>query len=102
MVEPGAGLQHHLCKVLENARPDVLRNLLETMIHALMNAEADTHCGDDYGQRFEKRTRPRNRCRYRRLETRMGTLDLAIHKLSQGSYYPNGCWSRSDAVKEPS
>lgn len=88
MVEPSVKLQHHLCKALENARPDVLRNLLETMIHTLMNAEADALCGADYGQRSEERTNQRNGYRQRPLDTRMGTLDLAIPKLRQGSYYP--------------
>lgn len=88
MVESSVELQHHLCKALEMAQPDVLRSLLVTMIQTLMNAEADTLCGADYGQRSEGRTNQRNGYRQRPLDTRMGTLDLAIPKLRQGSYYP--------------
>jgi transposase-like protein len=88
MVESSVELQQHLCKALEIAQPDVLRSLLTTMIQTLMNAEADTLCGADYGQRSEERTNQRNGYRQRPLDTRMGTLDLAIPKLRQGSYYP--------------
>lgn len=88
MVESSVELQHQLCKALEIAQPDVLRSLLTTMIQTLMNAEADTLCGADYGQRSEERTNQRNGYRQRPLDTRMGTLDLAIPKLRQGSYYP--------------
>jgi putative transposase len=88
MVESSVELQHHLCKALEIAQPDVLRSLLATMIQTLMNAEADALCGANYGQRSEERTNQRNGYRQRPLDTRMGTLDLAIPKLRQGSYYP--------------
>jgi len=88
MVESSVELQQHLCKALDIAQPDVLRSLLTTMIQTLMNAEADTLCGADYGQRSEERTNQRNGYRQRPLDTRMGTLDLAIPKLRQGSYYP--------------
>ena len=78
-----------LAERLTTAHPDVLRELLSTFIHALMGAEADALCGAGYGQRSSERTNSRNGYRQRRFDTRAGTLDLAIPKLRQGSYFPD-------------
>ncbi len=53
-----------------------------------MGAEADTLCGAGYGERSEDRTNSRNGYRHRDFDTRAGTLDIAIPKLRQGSYFP--------------
>jgi putative transposase len=74
---------------LTTAHPDVLRELLATFIHTLMGAEADALCGAGYGQRSSDRTNSRNGYRHRDFATRAGTLDLAIPKLRQGSYFPD-------------
>lgn len=73
---------------LTEASPDLLRSLLSTFIEALMGAEADTLCGAGYGERSEDRTNSRNGYRHRDFDTRAGTLDIAIPKLRQGSYFP--------------
>ena len=54
-----------------------------------MGAEADALCGAGYGQRSTERTNQRNGYRHREFDTRAGTLDLAIPKLRQGSYFPD-------------
>jgi putative transposase len=77
-----------LVERLTTCHPDVLRELLATFIHALMGAEADAVCGAGYGQRSSERTNSRNGYRRREFDTRAGTLDLAIPKLRQGSYFP--------------
>lgn len=74
---------------LTSASPDVLRELLALFIHTLMGAEADALCGAGYGQRSSERTNSRNGYRHRRFDTRTGSLDLAIPKLRQGSYFPD-------------
>jgi putative transposase len=74
---------------LANAHPDVLRELLSTFIHTLMGAEADALCGAGYGERSGERTNRRNGYRHREFDTRTGTMDLAIPKLRQGSYFPD-------------
>jgi len=51
MAELSVDVGKHVCKVLEEAEPDVLRGLLSNMSHLLMNAEADAACGAGYGQR---------------------------------------------------
>jgi putative transposase len=67
----------------------VLRELLSTFIHTLMGAEADALCGAGYGERSGERTNHRNGYRHREFDTRTGSLDLAIPKLRQGSYFPD-------------
>ncbi|MGX4712378.1 IS256 family transposase [Rhodococcus ruber] len=74
---------------LTGASPDLLRELLTMFIHALMGAEADALCGADYGQRSDERVNVRNGYRHRDFDTRVGTLDVAIPKLRQGSYFPD-------------
>ncbi|MCW2689562.1 MAG: transposase [Mycobacterium sp.] len=78
-----------LAERLTTTHPDVLRELLATFIHTLMGAEADALCGAGYGQRSAERTNSRNGYRHRQFDTRTGSLDLAIPKLRQGSYFPD-------------
>src|SRR5712671_5607383 len=54
-----------------------------------MGAEAGALCGADYGQRSTERTNQRNGYRHREFDTRAGTIELAIPKLRQGSYFPD-------------
>ncbi len=74
---------------LTTCHPDVLRELLATFIHTLMGAEADALCGAGYGERSAERMNSRNGYRHRQFDTRAGSLDLAIPKLRQGSYFPD-------------
>src|SRR6195952_5226278 len=74
---------------LERAEPDLLRSMLTTFVDALMGAEADAICGAPYGTRSSERTNSRNGYRTREWDTRAGTLDVAIPKLREGSYYPD-------------
>lgn len=68
---------------------DVLRAMVKTFADALMSAEADAICGAPYGQRSEWRTNQRNGYRAREWDTRAGTVELAVPKLRQGSYFPD-------------
>jgi transposase-like protein len=70
------------------ASPDLLRAMVQTFAEALMGAEADGLCGAPYGQPSADRVNYRNGYRQRRWDTRAGTIDLAIPKLRQGSYFP--------------
>ncbi|WP_428834105.1 transposase, partial [Microbispora maris] len=69
--------------------PDLLRSMVKTMAEALMSAEADARCGAGYGERSSERTNSRNGYRKREWDTRAGTVELAIPKLRQGSYFPD-------------
>ena len=58
-------------------------------VQALMGAEADALCGAALGERSAGRVNQRNGYRPRRLDTRVGTLELAIPKLRAGSCFPD-------------
>lgn len=83
-----------LADQLASASPDLLRGLLSAFIAALMSAEADAVCGAGYGERSESRSNRRNGYRHRDFDTRAGTLDVAIPKLRQGSYFPDWLLAR--------
>ncbi|MEZ5187070.1 MAG: IS256 family transposase [Microbacterium sp.] len=76
-------------EALGDASPDLMRSLLQTMINALLSADADNVVGAEWGQRDpEHRVTQRNGYRHRPLDTRVGTVDVAIPKLRQGTYFP--------------
>ena len=72
---------------LEQASPDLLRQMLSTFINTLMSAEADAVCGAECGARSTERRNVRNGYRHRDFDTRAGTLDVAIPELRSGSYF---------------
>jgi putative transposase len=74
---------------LGSASPDLLRSMLTTFMNTLMSAEADAICGAPYGKTSPERTNVRNGYRHREFDTRAGTLDVAIPKLREGSYFPD-------------
>ena len=78
-----------LRKQLENEDGDLLAELVKTFVNQLMGAEADALCGAGYGERSPERVNSRNGYRAREFDTRVGTIDLAIPKLREGSYYPD-------------
>ncbi|CAN5890363.1 hypothetical protein BH23ACT12_BH23ACT12_23750 [soil metagenome] len=78
-----------LRKHLEQADTDLLRQMLGTVVNTLMGAEVDGICGAGFGERSAERTNSRNGYRERRWDTRAGTMDLAIPKLREGSYFPD-------------
>ncbi|GFJ77484.1 IS256 family transposase [Phytohabitans houttuyneae] len=84
-VDPAGFLREQL----ESASPDLLRAMVKTFAEALMSAEADAVCGAGYGERSEQRVNSRNGYRQREWDTRAGTVELAIPKLRQGSYFPD-------------
>ena len=84
-IDPARFLSEHL----EQASPDLLRQMLTTFINTLMSAETDAVCGAEYGARSSERTNVRNGYRHRDFDTRAGTLDVAIPKLRSGSYFPD-------------
>jgi putative transposase len=78
-----------LDQAVSDASPDLIRHLLSTVIDALLSADADAVCGAEYGQAAPDRTNQRNGYRHRDLDTRAGTIDVAIPKLRTGSYFPD-------------
>ena len=83
-IDPAEFLHEHLAQ----ASPDLLRELMQGFINTLLSADADSVCGAAYGTRDPDRSNRRNGYRHRDLDTRIGTLDVAIPKLREGSYFP--------------
>jgi putative transposase len=83
-IDPARLLEEQLAQ----ASPDLLRELLGSFINTLLSAEADAVCGAEYGAATPERINRRNGYRHRDFDTRAGTVDVAIPKLRQGSYFP--------------
>ena len=88
MVEHTMDASGWLRKQFEEAHPDLLRAMVKEMAEALMSAEADTICGADYGERSPERVNRRNGYRERDWDTRVGSIELAVPRLREGSYFP--------------
>jgi transposase-like protein len=67
---------------------DFLRALAETVLQLLMEADVDGLIGAGKHERSAERLNYRNGYRDRTLDTRLGSLQLRIPKLRQGSYFP--------------
>src|SRR3954452_21264044 len=78
-----------LRKQLEQASPDLLRVMVKDFAEALMSAEVDALCGAAYGERSLERLNRRNGYRERDWDTRVGSIELAVPKLREGSYFPD-------------
>ena len=78
-----------LDQALGQASPDLMRSLLQTMVNALLSADVDAVCGAEYGQASPERRAQRNGYRHRDLDTRVGTIDVAVPRLRTGSYFPD-------------
>ncbi len=83
-MDPVAWLRKHL----DEDGPDLLREMVRSFAEQLMDAEAQGLCGAGYGESSPERVNFRNGYRPRELDTRAGTIELAIPKLRRGSYFP--------------
>ncbi len=89
MVETTMELSSWLRKRLQQASPDLVRAMVQDFAEALMGAEADALCGAGYGERSPERVNRRNGYRERDWDTRVGSIELAVPKLREGSYFPD-------------
>ena len=67
---------------------DFLRSVAEAVVQLLMETDVDGLIGAGRHERCGDRTTYRNGYRDRTLDTRLGSLQLRIPKLRQGSYFP--------------
>jgi putative transposase len=81
---PGAQFED----TLASASPDLLREMIKGFAQRMMDAEVEAVCGAGYGEVSTGRVNSRNGYRRRDWDTRAGTVELAIPKLRQGSYFP--------------
>ena len=68
---------------------DFLREALRVLVEGIMDAEVSSRIGAEYGERSPERVTQRNGYRSRAWDTRVGTMDLHIPKLREGSYFPS-------------
>ena len=67
---------------------DFLRSVAEAVLQLLMEADVEGVIGAGRHERTLERATYRNGYRDRSLDTRLGSLQLRIPKLRQGSYFP--------------
>ncbi|MBB6254936.1 transposase, partial [Nitrospirillum iridis] len=78
---------------------DFLRSVAETVLQMLMEADVEGQIGAGRHERSAERLTHRNGYRDRALDTRLGTLNLRIPKLRQGSYFPPFLEARKTSEK---
>ena len=89
-----------LAKLLEKAGDgDFLRAVAEAMLQLLMETDVEGMIGAGRYERSGERTTWRNGYRDRTLDTRLGSLQLRIPKLRQGSYFPPFLEARKSSEK---
>ncbi|MEI2775177.1 MAG: IS256 family transposase [Tetrasphaera sp.] len=85
---------------LAQASPDLMREMLSTFIHTILSAQADAVCGAEYRSRVPERSNRRNGYRHRDLDTRVGTIDVAIPKLREGTFFPDWLLTRHSRAEK--
>ncbi len=81
--------QEFVRKVLSDEHADLLREALTWFCAELMEAEVSAHTGAGHGERSPERITNCNGYRERRWDTRAGSIELAIPRIRQGSYFPS-------------
>ena len=84
IIDP-AGL---LGEALSQASPDLMCSLLQHVINALLSADADAVCGASGVNKIRSVTPGAMGIATGPLDTRVGTIDVAIPKLRSGTYCP--------------
>lgn len=79
---------HVLGEALAEASPDLMRHLLRTMINALLSADIDAVVGAERGRPSPDRVAQCNGYRQFALDTRGGTIDVAVPELRPGAHFP--------------
>jgi transposase-like protein len=81
-----------LTKLLRKAQMaddvDFLREGMRVFSEAVMELEVTAHVGAERHARTPERTGQRNGYRERRWDTRVGTIDLQVPRVRDGSYFP--------------
>jgi transposase-like protein len=81
-------LQDVLRKAQLEGNVDFLREGAQVLAQALMELEVPQHVGAERQARSPERTGQRNGYRERQWDTRVGTLDLGVPRVRDGSYFP--------------
>lgn len=78
-----------LCEQIAGASPDMLQAMIKTFAQAVMSAEADAILRRRVWAAQRRAGQLPQRLPTTEWDTRAGTIDLAIPKLRQGSYFPD-------------
>lgn len=90
MADDSMALLETLRKASADGDVDILREGVRVLAQAIMEAEVSELTGAPRGVRDpEARRTHRNGYRERRWDTRVGTIDLAIPRVRDGSYFPS-------------
>ena len=85
-------LRMGLVKLLRKAElehdSDFLREGVQLLGQTLMELEVTQHVGAERHERTAERTGQRNGYRERQWDTRVGTIDLRVPRVRDGSFYP--------------
>src|SRR3954453_6283311 len=76
-------------KLLEQDDVDTLREGVQGLAQLVMDEEVTTQIGEGMYERSSERSAYRNGYRTRRWDTRVGTIELKIPKVSAGAYFPS-------------
>jgi putative transposase len=82
-------LQTLLGKTDLESDADFLREGVRVLSQALMELEVEQHVGAARHERTAERTGQRNGYRERAWATRVGTVDLRVPRVRDGSYFPS-------------
>jgi transposase-like protein len=82
-------LRMALLDLLRNEEGDPLRNGVRKLAELLMELEVSQHVGAERHERSLTRTGQRNGYREREWDTRVGTIELQVPRVRDGSYYPS-------------
>jgi putative transposase len=82
-------LSELLVKAATEPDADVLREGLRVLAEALMDLELEAHLGAGRYERTGERTGYRNGTRERRWDTRVGTLEVTVPRVRDGSFFPS-------------
>lgn len=79
----------YLEELLAQASPDLMRQMHADFIKQILSAQADSVYGADYATVSPERANRRDGYGHRQLDTRVGSIDVAIPKLRTGSFFPD-------------
>jgi putative transposase len=89
MAKPRMDLTSFVGKLLEQDDVDALREGVRILAQAVMETEVSSQIGALPYERSSERSAYRNGYRSRTWDTRVGTIELKIPKLTRGSYFPS-------------
>ncbi len=99
MATPSMDITSFVGKLLEHDDVDALREGVRVLAQMLMDTEVSSQIGAGLYERSSERAAYRNGYRTRRWDTRTGTIELKIPKVTAGAYFPSLLEPRRRAEK---